>query len=142
VRHRATRVVFGDLHELLFRFFVPEGMEQSDSSGERLLHGLDTGDGKVDGAELSLSKVFVMMVIFVIVGCGCEAEQADEQKKSGESFHGVPAEWRRNSSHGRGKRQTRGEPFFSHWLNVLWLNEVRGIPPDFFLIEFVKSLVS
>ena len=50
VCHGATRIIDGDLGELLFSFFVPEGMKQSHAALERLLHGRCAGNWKHDRA--------------------------------------------------------------------------------------------
>ncbi len=86
--HGAVRVVFGDLEEFLFGFFVPEGVEQSDSAGEGLLHRRGAGDGEVDGAELRLGEVFVVMVMFVfVVGERGECAEEGEEQQPGKTLH-------------------------------------------------------
>ena len=50
MRHGALRIVFGDLQKFLFRFLVPERMQQGDSALERLLHRCRTGDRKMNRA--------------------------------------------------------------------------------------------
>ena len=80
MRHGAVRIVLGDLEEFLFGFFVPERVQQGDSAGEGLLHRRGAGDGEVDGAELRLGEVFVVVMVFVVivVGKGGQREEDGE----------------------------------------------------------------
>jgi hypothetical protein len=67
-------------------------VQQGDSAGEGLLHLSGAGDGEVDGAELRLGEVFVVVMRFVfvrvVVSEGGEIDEAHEQEEEYESFHG------------------------------------------------------
>jgi hypothetical protein len=78
MRHGAVRIVFGDLHEFLFGFLVPERVQQCDAVGEGLLHGRRAGDREVDRSELRLGEIFVMLVVVIVVGKGAECDEGDE----------------------------------------------------------------
>lgn len=79
--HRAVWIVFGDVEKFLFGFFVPERMQESYAASERLLNGVGTRDRKVNGSELRFSKVFVVMVIFVVVVVSHSKKIQGEAKK-------------------------------------------------------------
>ena len=105
MRHGAVRVVVSNVEEFLLGFFVPEGVQQGDSAGEGLLHRCGAGDGEVDGSELGLGEVFVVVVVFVVIvvivsgGEGGQSEQAGEDEQPGDAFHVRPHECWRDSSH-------------------------------------------
>src|SRR5579862_4660697 len=83
VGHGAVGVVLGDVEEFLFGLFVPEGVEQGDSAGEGLLDRRRAGDWEVDGAELSLGELLVVMMIFVVVFVVVgEAKEVTRNEKS------------------------------------------------------------
>ena len=94
VSHGAVRIVLCNLNEFLFGLFVPERVQQGDSAGEGFLHRRGTGNREVNGAKLSLGEVFVVVMIFVVVGEGGKLSKTDEQQKRGKSIHRFPAEWR------------------------------------------------
>jgi hypothetical protein len=81
-----------DLREFLFGFFVPERVEEGHAAGEGLLHGRVAGDGKVNGAELSLGEFFVVMMLFVVVGKSGEVQETHEEEQTYEAFHKRPQE--------------------------------------------------
>src|SRR5579862_2241526 len=62
-------------------------MQQSDSARECLLLRSGAGDGEVNGAELCLGEVFVMVMVFVVVGESSEYEEDRKEQQPGESFH-------------------------------------------------------
>jgi len=82
VSHGAVGIVLGDVQEFLFGFLIPEGVQQRDAALERLLHQSGAGNGEMDGSELGLVEIFVVMVIFlVVVGGGGERWKDKEQGK-------------------------------------------------------------
>lgn len=96
-------IIGSDLLEFLLRLFIPEGMEQSDAALEGLLHQWHTGDWKDNGAELSGGQIFVVMMIFVVVGNGTgfrrsetwgsgKSDERREDQQTDDAFHGNPAE--------------------------------------------------
>jgi hypothetical protein len=92
MRHGAVRIVFGDVEEFLFGFFVPERVQKGDSARKGFLHGRGAGNGEVDRAQLSLGEIFVMMMVFVLVVIGKNdgAAQARKKQQPGKTFHGKP----------------------------------------------------
>ena len=85
MRHGAVRIAMSNAHEFLFRLFVPEGVEQRDAAGERLLHRRGAGDGEMHRAQLRGGEIFVVMVLVVIgesgVGEGGERGQRKQQQR-------------------------------------------------------------
>ncbi len=63
----------------------------------------------MDGSQLSLGEIFVMLMIFilVVVSEGGERGKGDEKQQAGDTFHDEPQERSdRDSNHGRRKGQT------------------------------------
>ncbi len=71
MRHGAVGIVFGDVEEFLFRFFVPEGVQQRHAALERLLLRCRARNGEVDCSELRLVQGFVVVVFFVVSDKSC-----------------------------------------------------------------------
>ena len=80
VRHGAVRGVGGNMPEFLSGFFVPERVQQSHAALEGLLHIRRAGNREADRAELRRSQLFVVMVIFIVVGNGRTDGREDEQR--------------------------------------------------------------
>jgi len=81
VRHGAVGISGGDLLELLFGFFVPEGVQQRNAALEGLLDVFSAGDWEVDGAELRGGEVFVVVVVVVILGDDGEGEEGTQEQE-------------------------------------------------------------
>jgi hypothetical protein len=64
MRHGARRIFLGQLHELLLRLFILEGMELSDAALESLLRTRRARDGERNLAQLF--RTFMMMSVFVL----------------------------------------------------------------------------
>ena len=45
----------------------------------------------MDGPKLGLGQVFVVLMIFVVVGKTGKAKKADEKQEAGKSLHRIPA---------------------------------------------------
>ena len=74
MRHGALGIIFRDLHKFLFRFLVPERMQQRDAALERLLHRRRAGNRKMHRAQLGLGEIFVMVMIFIFLVVGKRGE--------------------------------------------------------------------
>jgi len=96
VGHGAVRVVCGDLVELLFGFFVPEGMQQGDAALKGLLHSRCARSGEGDGAELRGGQVFMMRMVLVVIGKsdGGDENKTGEKHQRRKTFHRNSAEKR------------------------------------------------
>ena len=94
MRHRAVRIVLGDLEEFLLRLFIPERMQQGNAALKRMLYRSRACSGEVHGAQLRFGEVLVMLMIFVVIGEGIEVEQAHKKSKTENSVHAMtPVEW-------------------------------------------------
>ena len=91
------RVIDGNLGELFFRLFVPEGVQQGYATLEGFLHIGLAGNWEAYRAQLSGGQVFMVRVILIIVGCGSTGQnskqgqrQRQNEQTPPDAFHSEP----------------------------------------------------